>query len=141
MRVMILIKANRDTEAGILPTTDQLTEMGAYNEALVEAGIMLSGDGLKPSSNGARVSFNGAERSVSRGPFDPTDRLVAGFWLWQVSSMEEAVEWAKRCPNPTGAESEIEIRPLYEAEDFGTELTPELREQEELLRARTDAAR
>lgn len=139
MRVAILIKANRDTEAGVMPSTELLTAMGAYNEALVDAGIMLSGDGLKPSSNGARVSFDGDERSVSAGKFPATNRIVAGFWLWQVNSMEEAVEWVKRCPNPTGAQSEIEIRPVFEADDFGAELTPELREQEERLRVRTDA--
>lgn len=139
MRVMILIKANHESESGVLPSTELLAAMGAYNEALVKAGIMLSGEGLKPSSSGARVKFNGEERTVVTGPFDVNDRLIAGFWLWQVSSMEEAMEWVRRCPNPTGVDSEIEIRPLFEADDFGDEFTPELREQEERLRGRTDA--
>lgn len=139
MRVMILIKANQDSEAGVLPSTELLTAMGAYNEALVEADVMLSGEGLKASSSGACVNFSGDKQTVVTGPFDVADKLISGFWLWQVSSMEEAVEWVKRCPNPTGVESQIEIRPVYEAEDFGAEFTPESREQEERLRARTDA--
>lgn len=141
MRVMILIKATRDSEAGVMPSTELLTAMGAYNEALVEAGIMLSGDGLKPSSNAVRVIFSGDERTVVEGPFDVSEGMVAGYWLWQVRSMEEAVEWVRRCPNPTGELGEIEIRPLFESDDFGPEFTPELREREERLRARTDGAR
>ncbi|MBL0312561.1 MAG: YciI family protein [Holophagaceae bacterium] len=135
MRVMILIKATRDTEAGVLPDENMLAEMMRFNEELVKAGVMLDGEGLHPSSRGARVRFSGRERTVLDGPFAETKELVAGFWLWQVRSMEEAVEWVKRCPNPTGAESEIEIRRLYEAEDFGAEFTPELRQQEERLRS------
>ncbi len=135
MRVMILIKATRDTEAGVLPDENMLAEMMRFNEELVKAGVMLDGEGLHPSSKGARVRFSGRERTVLDGPFAETKELVTGFWLWQVRSMEEAVEWVKRCPNPTGAESEIEIRRLYEAEDFGAEFTPELRQQEERLRS------
>ena len=134
MRVMVLIKANGDTEANVMPSEELLTEMGKYNEALVKAGVMLAGEGLHPSSKGKRVRFSGTQRTVIDGPFAETKELVAGFWLWQVKSMEEAVEWIKRCPNPTGAESVIELRPVFEAEDFGPELTPELREQEERLR-------
>jgi hypothetical protein len=135
MRVMVLIKANQDSEAGVMPSEQLLTEMGQYNEELVKAGIMLAGEGLHPSSKGVRVHFNGDKRSVIDGPFTETKELLAGFWMWQVKSMEEAVEWIKRCPNPTGEEAEIEIRPVFEMEDFGAELTPELREQEERLRA------
>jgi len=134
MRVMVLIKANSDTEANVMPSEELLTEMGKYNEALVKAGVMLAGEGLHPSSKGKRVRFSGTKRTVIDGPFTETKELVAGFWLWQVKSMEEAVEWIKRCPNPTGTESVIELRPVFEAEDFGAELTPELREQEERLR-------
>ncbi|HTK97984.1 MAG TPA: YciI family protein [Pseudomonadales bacterium] len=134
MRVMVLIKANSDTEANVMPSEELLTEMGKYNEALVKAGVMLAGEGLHPSSKGKRVRFSGTKRTVIDGPFSETKELVAGFWLWQVKSMEEAVEWIKRCPNPTGTESVIELRPVFEAEDFGAELTPELREQEERLR-------
>jgi len=132
---MIIIKANHDTEAGVMPSEQLLADMGRYNEELVKAGIMLAGEGLHPSSRGARVRFSGAARSVVDGPFAETKELIAGFWLWQVRDLAEAIEWAKRCPNPTGAESEIEIRPVFEAEDFGAEFTPELREQEERLRA------
>jgi len=137
MRVMVLIKANSDTEANVMPSEELLTEMGKYNEALVKAGVMLAGEGLHPSSKGKRVRFSGSKRTVIDGPFAETKELVAGFWLWQVKSMEEAVEWIKRCPNPTGAESVIELRPVFEMEDFGAELTPELREQEERLREQT----
>lgn len=135
MRVMILIKATRDTEAGVPPTEKLLSAMGQYNEELVKAGIMLAGEGLHPSSRAARIRFSGAQRTVIEGPFAGTKDLIAGFWLWQVRSMEEAIEWIKRCPNPTGEEAEIEIRPVFEPADFGEEFTPELREQEERLRA------
>jgi hypothetical protein len=134
---MVMVKATKDTEAGVLPTTEQLTEMGKYNEELVKAGIILAGEGLHPTSNGARVRFNGDKRTVIDGPFAETKELIAGFWLWQVKSMDEAIEWVKRCPNPTGVESEIEIRQVYEADDFGENFTPELREAEERLRAQT----
>src|SRR5437867_5095199 len=117
MRVIVLIKANKDTEAGVLPDEQLLTEMGKYNEELVKAGIMLAGEGLHPSSKGKRVKFSGGKRTVIDGPFTETKELIAGFWLWQVRSMEEAVEWVKRCPNPTGEEAEIEIRQVFEAED------------------------
>jgi hypothetical protein len=132
---MVLIKANQDSEAGVMPSEQLLTEMGQYNEELVKAGIMQAGEGLHPSSKGVRVRFAGDKRTVIDGPFAETKELLAGFWMWQVKSMEEAVEWVKRCPNPTGEEAEIEIRPVFEMEDFGAELTPELREQEERLRA------
>lgn len=135
MRCMIIIKATHDTEAGVMPSEQLLAEMGRYNEELVKAGIMLAGEGLHPSVRGARVKFSGTERLVVDGPFAETKELIAGFWLWQVRDLDEAIEWAKRCPNPTGEESEIEIRPVFEAEDFGAEFTPELREQEERLRA------
>ncbi|KVE39955.1 YciI family protein [Burkholderia sp. TSV86] len=135
MRVMVIVKATSESEAGKMPSTALLDAMGKFNEELVSAGVMLAGEGLHPSSKGKRVRFSGSGRSVIDGPFAPTRELVAGFWLWQVESMEEAVEWGKRCPNPMEGESEIEIRPLFEAQDFGPELTPELREQEERLRA------
>jgi hypothetical protein len=135
MRVMVMIKATRDSEAGILPSEKLLTEMGKYNEELVNAGIMLAGEGLQPSSKGVRVKFSGDKRTVTDGPFAETKELIAGFWLWQVKSMDEAIAWIKRCPNPMHEESEIEIRPVFEAEDFGAEFTPELREQEDRLRA------
>jgi hypothetical protein len=135
MRFMILIKADKNSEAGVLPDEQLLTEMGKFNEELVKAGVMLAGEGLHPSSKGARVKFSGEQRSVIDGPFPETKELIAGFWLWQVSSKEEAIEWVKRCPNPMGVESEIEIRQVFEAEDFGAEFTPELREQEARLRA------
>ncbi len=135
MRFMILIKADKSTEAGVLPDEKLLTEMGKFNEELVKAGVMLAGEGLHPSSKGARVKFSGAKRTVIDGPFAETKELLAGFWLWKVKSKEEAIEWVKRCPNPMPGESEIEIRQVFEAEDFGAEFTPELREQEERLRA------
>src|SRR5688572_14209529 len=135
MRVMVIVKANKDTEAGIMPSEQLLTEMGNYNEQLVKAGIMLAGEGLHPSSKGARIRFSGKERSVIDGPFAETKELIAGYWLWQVKSMQEAIDWAKRCPNPTGEESVLEIRPIFEAEDFGKEFTPELRKQEDRIRA------
>jgi hypothetical protein len=141
MRVMVIVKANEETEAGVLPSAELLTAMGKYNEELVKAGIMLAGEGLQASSKGKRVRFSGSKRTVIDGPFAETKELIAGFWLWQVRSMDEAVEWAKRCPNPTGEESVLEIRPVFEAEDFGDALTPELREQEERLRAQTAAKR
>jgi hypothetical protein len=134
MKVMVIVKANKDTEAGIMPTTELLTEMGNYNEELVKAGIMLAGEGLHPSSRGARIKFHGKNRTVVDGPFAETKELIAGYWLWQVKSLDEAIAWAKRCPNPTGEDSVLEIRPIFEACDFGAELTPELREQEERLR-------
>ena len=139
MRVMVIVKANKDTEAGVMPSEQLLTEMGNFNEELVKAGIMLAGEGLHPSSKGARVRFSGSKRTVIDGPFAETKELIAGFWLWQVKSMDEAIEWVKRCPNPTGAESEVEIRQVFEAEDFGAEFTPELREQEERLWAQAAA--
>ena len=135
MRFMILLKANATTEAGVLPDEKLLTEMGKYNEELVKAGVMLAGEGLHPSSKGARVRFSGTKRTVIDGPFAETKELIAGFWLLQVKSKEEAIEWVKRCPNPTGDEAEIEIRQVFEAEDFGEAFTPELRAQEERLRA------
>ncbi|WP_447984108.1 YciI family protein [Nitrospira sp. Nam74] len=136
MRFMILVKATNNSEAGVLPDEKLLTEMGKYNEELVKAGLLLAGEGLQPSSKGARVRFSGDKRTVVHGPFAETKELIAGFWLWQVKSKEEAIEWVKRCPNPfPGVESEIEIRQVFEAEDFGAEFTPELREQEERLRA------
>jgi hypothetical protein len=135
MRVMVIIKANKDSEAGVMPSEQLMAEMGKFNEELVNAGIMLDGDGLHPSSKGKRVKFSGDKRTVVDGPFAETKELIAGYWVWKVNSMEEAVEWAKRCPNPTGEEGEIELRPFFEAEDFGAEFTPELRAQEERLRA------
>lgn len=138
MRVMVLVKATADTEAGAMPSEEQLAEMTEFNEELVNAGVMLDGEGLKPSAEGARVRFSGSERTVIDGPFTETKELVAGFWLWQVSSLEEAIEWARRIPNPTGEESEVEIRPVFEADDFGDEFTPELRAREERI-ARADS--
>jgi hypothetical protein len=135
MRVMVIVKANKESEAGILPSREILTQMGKYNEQLVKAGIMLAGDGLHPSSKGKRVKFDGDKRTVIDGPFTETKELIAGFWLWRVKSMEEAVEWLKRAPFGGGVE--VEIRPIFEAEDFGAELTPELREQEKRLRAQS----
>ncbi|HEY4858673.1 MAG TPA: YciI family protein [Xanthobacteraceae bacterium] len=139
MRVMVVIKANEDTETGAMPDEGLLTEMGKFNEELVKAGMMLAMEGLHPSSRGARVKFSGAKRTVIDGPFSEAKELIAGYWLWQVTSMDEAIEWVKRCPNPTGAESEIEIRQLFETEDFGVEFTPELREQEKRLLAQVAA--
>jgi hypothetical protein len=134
MKVAVLVKATKDSEAGVMPSEELLRDMGNFNEALVKAGIMLSGEGLHPSSRGARVQFSGTNRTVVDGPFTETKELVAGFWIWQVKSMAEAIEWVKRCPNPMPGPSEIEIRPIFEAEDFGEEFTPELRAQEERLR-------
>jgi hypothetical protein len=138
MRVMVIVKADKDTEAGVMPSEQLLKEMGNYNEQLVKAGIMLAGEGLHPTSKGVRIKFSGSNRTVIDGPFAETKELIAGYWLWQVKSMQEAIEWAKRCPNPTGEESVLEIRPIFEAEDFGKEFTPELREQEERLRAQAE---
>jgi hypothetical protein len=137
MRVMVLVKATKDSEAGIMPTSELLAAMGKYNEELVKAGILLAGEGLKSSSQGKRVAFDGASRAVIDGPFAATSELVAGFWLWQVKDMAEAVAWVKRCPNPMPGPSEIEIRPVFEAADFGEALTPEVAKQEERLRERT----
>jgi hypothetical protein len=134
---MVIIKANKDSEAGVLPSQELLTEMGKFNEELVKAGVMVAGEGLHPSSKGKRVRFLGAKRTVIDGPFAETKELLAGFWLWQVKSMDEAIEWVKRCPNPTGVDAEVEIRPVFEVEDFGAALTPELREQEERLRVQS----
>ena len=134
MRFMVIVKATKDSEAGKLPDQKLLAEMGKFNEELVKAGVMLAGEGLQPSSKGARVRFSGAKRTVTDGPFTETKELIAGFWLWQVKSKEEAIEWVKRCPNPSpGTESEIEIRQVFEAADFGENFTPELREQEQRL--------
>ena len=139
MKFLILVKATKDSEAGVMPSEKLLTDMGKYNEELVKAGIILAGEGLHPSSKGARVRFSGTTRTVVDGPFPETKELVAGFWLWQVKSCEEAIEWVKRCPNPMLEDSEIEIRQVYEPEDFGAEFTPELREQEERLRKQVAA--
>ena len=139
MRFMIIVKASKSSEAGVLPSTELMTEMGKFNEELVKAGVMLAGEGLHPTSKGARIRFSGSERTVIEGPFDLSNDLIAGFWLWQVKSKEEAIEWVKRCPKPHPEDCEIEIRQLFEAEDFGAELTPELKEQEERLRAQTAA--
>jgi hypothetical protein len=135
MRFMVMVKATADSEAGVMPSKELLTAMGRYNEELAKAGVMLAGEGLQPSSKGARVRFAGDARTVVDGPFAETKELVAGFWIFQVKSLEECIEWVKRCPNPMPGESEIEIRQVFEAEDFGDELTPELREQEERIRA------
>ena len=138
MRFMVMVKATEESEAGIMPATELLEAMGKYNEELVNAGIMKAGEGLHPSSKGKRVAFDGPQRTVTDGPFAETKELVAGFWLWEVKDMAEAVEWVKRCPNPMPGPSEIEIRPIFEAEDFGAEFTPELREQEDRLRAQVE---
>ena len=135
MRVIVFVKANEDTEAGTPPDTEMLTEMGKYNEELVKAGIMLDGNGLHPSSEGARIQFSGDERRVVDGPFAETKELLAGYWVWEVRDMDEAIEWAKRCPNPTGEESVLELRPVYELDDFGDAVTPEVRERDERLRS------
>ncbi|KVZ04733.1 YciI family protein [Burkholderia ubonensis] len=140
MRVMVIVKATKESEAGEMPDTELLAAMGRYNEELVKAGVMLAGEGLHPSSRGKRVRFSGPGRSVIDGPFAETKELIAGFWMWKVKSMDEAVEWVKRCPNPMKGDSEIEIRPVFEAEDFGAEFTPELQEQEARLRAEIEAA-
>jgi hypothetical protein len=134
MRVMVIVKATKDSEAGVLPSEKLLTAMGNFNEELVKAGVMLAGEGLHPSSKGKRVRFSGEKRTVIDGPFTETKELIAGFWLWQVRSMDEAVEWVKRCPNPMNTDSDIEIRQVFEASDFGAEFTPELQAQEERLR-------
>jgi hypothetical protein len=139
MRFMIIVKASKSSEVGVLPSTELITAMGKFNEELVKAGVMLAGEGLHPTSKGARVRFSGSDRTVIEGPFDLSNDLIAGFWLWQVKSREEAIEWVKRCPNPHPEDCEIEIRQLFEAEDFGAELPPELREQEQRLRAQTAA--
>jgi hypothetical protein len=138
MRVMVIVKATKDSEAGVMPSAQLLTDMGKYNEELVKAGIMTAGEGLQPSSKGARVRFSGSNRTVIDGPFAETKELIAGFWMWKVSSMQEAIEWVKRCPNPMPGDSEIEIRQVFEAEDFGAEFTPELRAQEDRLRAEVE---
>jgi hypothetical protein len=135
MRVMVIVKASNESEAGVMPSEQLLAEMGNYNEQLVKAGILLAGEGLHPTSKGARVFFSGKQRSVVNGPFAETRELVAGFWLWQVRSLDEAIEWARRCPNPHNEDSHIEIRPVFEADDFGAEFTPELRAQEDRIRA------
>jgi len=140
MKVMVLIKANRESEAGVMPSEELLTDMMKYNEELVNAGVMLAGEGLHPSSKGKRVKFSGSKRIVTDGPFAETKELVAGFWIWRVASMDEAIAWIKKCPNPMpDTEPEIEIRPIFEAEDFGSELTPELKEKEDELRARIES--
>lgn len=135
MRFMILVKATRDSEAGVMPSQELLAEMGRFNEELVKAGVMLAGEGLHPSARGARVRFSGKDRKVIDGPFAETKELVAGFWMWKCASLQDAINWVKRCPNPMPGDSEIEIRQVFEAEDFGEAFTPELREQEERLRA------
>jgi hypothetical protein len=141
MRVMVLIKATEESEAGVMPSQELLTQMGNFNEELVKAGVMLAGDGLHPSSKGVRVAFSGGERKVIDGPFAETKELLAGYWLWQVKSLDEAIEWVKRMPNPTGTDGVVEIRPVFEPEDFGDALTPELREQEARLREQAEANR
>lgn len=135
MRFMILVKADRNSEAGVMPSEQLLAEMGRFNEELVKAGVMQAGEGLHPSSKGARVHFSGKERKVTDGPFPEPEELIAGFWIWECASLQEAIDWVKRCPNPMPGESEIEIRQIFEAEDFGDAFTPELRAQEERLRA------
>ena len=135
MKVMVIVKATKNSEAGVMPTEKDLREMGKFNEELVKAGIMLAGDGLHPSTKGKRIRFSGGQRTVVDGPFTETKELVAGYWIWQVRSIEEAVEWARRCPDPSpGEEAELELRPIFDAEDFGEAFTPELREQEERIR-------
>jgi hypothetical protein len=135
---MVMVKANEDSEAGIAPSTELLNEMGKFNEELVKAGIMLDGEGLHPSSNGVRIQFSGDQRNVVDGPFTETKELIAGYWIWQVRDMDEAIEWAKRCPNPTGAESVLELRPVFELDDFGDNVTPEVRERDERLRSQLE---
>ena len=139
MRFMVIVKATRDSEAGILPSEELLTAMGKYNEELAKAGILLAGEGLQPSSKGARVRFSGPKRTVVDGPFAETKELIAGFWLWKVKSKEEAIEWVRRCPNPMPGDSEIEIRQVFEAEDFGEQFTPELKEQAERVYTQVSA--
>ena len=138
MRVMVFVKASKDSEAGVMPSEQEFAAMGHFNEELVKAGVMLAGEGLHPSAKGVRVHFRGAQRTVTDGPFAETKELIAGFWIWKVASLQEAIEWARRCPNPMPGESELEIRPIFEVEDFGEALTPALREQEERLRAQLD---
>ena len=140
MKVIVFVKATKDSEAGVMPSEQLISEMTVYNEQLVKAGIMLAGEGLHPSSKGARVRFSGKDRTVVPGPFGQTNELVAGFWIWQVKSMEEAIEWVKRCPNPMMEDSDIEIRPIFAPEDFGDVLTPELREREEQIRKQVESA-
>jgi len=139
MRIMVIVKANKESEAGVLPDEKILTEMGTFNEQLVKAGVMQAGEGLHPSSKGKRVRFDGSSRTIIDGPFAETKELIAGFWLWKVKSMDEAIEWVRRIPNPTGEHGVVEIRPVFEADEFGEEFTPELREREERLRAQTEA--
>lgn len=139
MRFMVLVKASAESEEGAMPDEQMLTEMGKYNEELVAAGVMRAGEGLHPSSKGARVRFSGSSRTVVDGPFAETKELIAGFWIWEVDSLEQAIEWARRCPNPTGEESELEIRQIFETEDFGDALTPELREAEDRMRQQVEA--
>ena len=141
MKFLVMVKANDESEAGVMPTSEMLAEMGKFNEELVKAGVMLAGEGLQSSSKGKRVRFSGAKREVIDGPFAETKELIAGFWLWQCKSMAEAVEWVKRCPNPMPGESEIEIRQVFEAEDFGADFTPEMREREEKLRTKIEQKR
>jgi hypothetical protein len=139
MRVMVIVKATKNSEAGVMPSEKLLTEMGKYNEQLVNAGLMLAGEGLHPSSKGKRIRFSGGKRTVVDGPFGETKELIAGYWLWQVKSLEEAIDWARRCPDPMpGEDAELEIRPVFEADDFGEEFTPELRAQEDRLRAKVE---
>ncbi len=135
MRVMVIVKANQDSEAGVMPSNELLSQMLEFNEQLVKAGVMLAGEGLHPSSKGVRIKFSGDQRTVIDGPFAETKELIAGYWLWQVKSLDEAIEWAKKCPNPTGEDGVLEIRPIFETADFGSELTPELQQKEERLRA------
>ena len=141
MRFMVIVKASPESEAGVMPSEELLNEMGKFNEELVKAGVMLAGEGLHPSSKGARVKFKGSQRVVTRGPFPGTEQLIAGFWLWNVKSMDEAIEWLKKCPTPSPGEPELEIRQVFSAEDFGDAMTPELREQEERLRKQTEPKR
>src|SRR5574342_56686 len=141
MRVMVIVKATKDSEAGVMPSEKLLAEMGKFNEELVKSGVMLAGEGLHPSSKGARVKFSGAKRTVIDGPFAETKALVAGFWLWKCMSLQEAIDWVKRCPNPHNEDGEIEIRQVFEAEDFGASFTPELLAQEERLRSQIDKSR
>jgi hypothetical protein len=139
MKVMVIVKATAESEAGVMPSTELIAAMGRYNEELVNAGVMVGGDGLRPTSKGARIAFSGQDRTVTKGPFK-LENTIAGYWVWNVSSMEEAIDWAKRCPNPHSGPSELEIRPFVEAEDFGEAFTPELREQEERLREKVRKA-
>ena len=141
MRVMVIVKASKDSEAGVLPDERLLSDMLKYNEELVKAGVMLAGEGLQASSKGARVHFSGTKRTVTDGPFAETKELIAGYWMWQVRSMDEAIEWVRRCPNPHNEDSIIEIRPVFEADDFGPNLTPELKEKEAELRRKTESQR